>query len=180
MLKDKLIPDHMFEHYWDVTPEFLRSVGIRAILSDIDNTLAPYEQSEPDDRLCTWIADLRCHGISVALISNNHADRVELFNRTLQLPAYADSHKPSTKTLLRAMESLGTSFAETGMLGDQLLTDAYAGKQLGLRTLIVPPIHDKSGMFFRAKRLCERPFIRAYAKRYGYQPFMNFWKVNKT
>jgi predicted HAD superfamily phosphohydrolase YqeG len=50
------------------------------------------------------------------------------------------------------------------MLGDQLLTDAYAGKHIGLRTLIVPPIRDKRSLFVRAKRRIERPYIRKYWK----------------
>ena len=53
------------------------------------------------------------------------------------------------------------------VLGDQLLTDALAGKRLGLRVLIVPPIKDKTTLFFRFKRLCERPIIRRFKRRNG-------------
>ena len=65
------------------------------------------------------------------------------------------------------------------MLGDQLLTDAYAGKHIGLRAIIVPPIHDKTNPFFKCKRLLERPFIRKYAKAHGYAEWMGFWKIKK-
>ena len=38
MRKHNLVPDEMFGHYWEITPDYLRSVGIRALLIDIDNT----------------------------------------------------------------------------------------------------------------------------------------------
>ena len=51
----KLTPTHMFAHYDDITPAFLQSIGVRALLIDIDNTLAPYEQESPDERLHAWL-----------------------------------------------------------------------------------------------------------------------------
>ena len=176
-MKDHLTPTYMFGHYYEITPAFLQSIGVRALLIDIDNTLAPYEQPDPDDRIRAWFASLQENGIRAALVSNNHRPRVEQFNRTLGLTAFWDSGKPKKKTLLLAMKTLGVSKAETAMLGDQLLTDAYAGKHIGLPALIVPPIKDKTNPFFRFKRWCERPFIRKYAKSYGYQDWMAFWRI---
>lgn len=176
---DHLTPTYMFSCYSDVTPTFLKERGISALLIDIDNTLAPYELPDPDDRIRAWFESLAQNGIKVALVSNNHAPRVERFNRTLGLLAYADSGKPSKKTLLLAMNTLGVDLSETAVLGDQLLTDSYAGKHIGLPSIIVPPIHDKSNLFFKFKRLCERPFIRKYARMHGYEDYMSFWKIQK-
>lgn len=177
-MKDNFTPDYMFGHFYEITPAFLKSIGVRAVLSDIDNTLAPYEQDEPDERIRAWVRSLSESGIKIALVSNNHAPRVELFNRELGLLAYPDSGKPKKKTLLRAMRELGVSIEETAMLGDQLLTDAWAGKHIGLPALIVPPIKDKTNLFFRFKRWCERPFIRKYAKKNGYEEWMAFWRIS--
>lgn len=176
---DRLTPTYMFEAFHCVTPQFLLEHGIRALLIDIDNTLAPYEQPDPDDRIRGWFASLADHGIQAALVSNNHAPRVERFNATLGLLAFADSGKPSKKTLLKAMEALGVSKSETAMLGDQLLTDSYAGRHIGLPSIIVPPINDKKNLFFRFKRWCERPFIRKYARLHGYEPWMSFWRIKE-
>ena len=176
-MKDIFTPTYMFGHYYEVTPAFLKSIGVRAVLSDIDNTLAPYEQDEPDERIVSWVKSLQENGIQIALVSNNHAPRVEKFNRKLGLVAFADSGKPSKKALLRAIDALGVRLDETAMLGDQLLTDAYAGLHIGLPALIVPPIKDKTNLFFRFKRVLERPFIRKYAKTHGYEDYMAFWKI---
>ena len=166
-MRKYLMPDLILPTYLDVTPQLCRELGIRAILSDIDNTLAPYEQPRSDEHIRAWLADLNEAGISVALISNNHADRVEQFNADLGLVAYPDAGKPFGKFLRRAMADLGSDPSNTAMLGDQLLTDALAGHLQGMKVLIVPPIHDKRTAFVRFKRWLERPVIRRYEKKYG-------------
>jgi HAD superfamily phosphatase (TIGR01668 family) len=178
-MKDHLTPDYMFGAFYEITPEFLRSIGVRALLIDIDNTLAPYEVDEPDERIRAWFEELRGSGISASLVSNNHAPRVERFNRTLGLDAYPDAGKPRRATLELAMKNMGVTHKETAMLGDQLLTDAYAGKHIGLVSIIVPPIKDKTTLFFRAKRFLERPYIRKYAKKNGYRAWMSFWRIKE-
>lgn len=166
-MKHPLMPDYMFRTFDEITPEFLTGLGVRAILADIDNTLAPYEQPEPDERIRAWIKSLADAGIAIAFVSNNDWERVELFNRTLGVPAYAKSGKPFKKNLIRAMTDLGATRETTVMLGDQLLTDALAGRNLGVTVLIVPPIRDKKSAFFRFKRWIEKPFVRRFKKRNG-------------
>ncbi len=159
---DKFKPDFTFDSYIEVTPEFLSEQGIKALLIDIDNTLAPYEQAEPDEKLFVWFSSLEKSGVKAALISNNKAERVELFNKHLELPAYPDAHKPCKKTLLVALEALEADIEHTAVMGDQLFTDAYGGKHIGMRAIIVPPIKDKKTLFFRFKRALEKPIMKSY------------------
>ena len=166
-MRNPMTPDYMFRAFDEITPEFLTGLGVTAILADIDNTLAPYEQPEPDERIRGWIASLAAAGIGIAFVSNNDAARVELFNRTLGVPAYAKSGKPFKKNLVKAMNDLGGSLDTTVMLGDQLLTDALAGHNLGVKCLIVPPIRDKKNAFFRFKRWLEKPVIQRFKKQHG-------------
>ena len=166
-MKNPMMPDYMFPTFADITPAFLQELGVRAILADIDNTLAPYEQPEPDDRIRGWIASLAEAGISIAFVSNNDQARVELFNKTLGVPAYWKSGKPFKKNLIKAMNDLGGTLDTTVMLGDQLLTDALAGHNLGVKCLIVPPIRDKKNAFFKFKRWLEKPTVRKFKRKNG-------------
>ena len=166
-MKNPMMPDYMFRTFDEITPEFLRELGVKAILADIDNTLAPYEQPEPDQRIKGWIASLAEAGIGIAFVSNNDWERVNLFNATLGVPAYAKSGKPFKKNLVRAMNDLGGTLETTVMLGDQLLTDALAGHNLGVKCIIVPPIRDKKNAFFKFKRWLEKPVVRKFKKRNG-------------
>jgi HAD superfamily phosphatase (TIGR01668 family) len=158
-------PDYMFRTFDEVSPEFLNSIGIKALLIDIDNTLAPYEQPDADERIINWFKALSDAGIKAALISNNHPPRVERFNKKLGLIAYADCGKPKSRMLLVAMEKMGSTLDNTAGLGDQILTDTAAAHNLGIPSIIVPPIKDKTNAFYKVKRTIERPFVRKYRKK---------------
>ena len=161
---DNFLPDFMFEKFDDVTPEFLKEQNIKYLLIDIDNTLAPYEEALPNARVAKWFELLEKSGVKAVLVSNNHKERVELFNSKLGLPAFADCHKPSPKRLRKYADSIGAVLSETSALGDQIFTDVWGAKKMGARAIMVPPIKDKKNLFFKTKRLLEKPFIKKYKK----------------
>ncbi|MBQ7660633.1 MAG: YqeG family HAD IIIA-type phosphatase [Clostridia bacterium] len=159
-----LVPDRMFDTVFEITPDFLKAHGVFALLCDIDNTLSPYEDAVPDAAVCNWIAKMRESGVEIALISNNSEARVATYNKDLHLAAFADAHKPSVTVYRQASAALGVPLKKCAVLGDQLLTDALAAWRLKIPAFIVPPIKDKTTLFFRAKRAVEVPFIRAYKR----------------
>lgn len=157
-----LIPDEVVPSFRDVTPERLLSLGKTFVFSDIDNTLATYDDPTPPADVTEWCEKMTEAGITVAFVSNNSRGRVELFNEQLKYTAYAKARKPETKALLSAMRDVGATSEASVLLGDQLLTDAAAGKRAGLYCIIVPPIKDKTNLFFRFKRWLEIPYMRKY------------------
>ena len=159
-----MTPDAMFEKFDDITPEFLLSRNVTALLIDIDNTLAPYEEAVPDERIISYFKALSDAGIKAALVSNNNKERVDLFNSKLGLPAYANCGKPNKKKLLSVMRELGSTAENTAAIGDQLLTDAFGAHLVGIPAFIVPPIKDKKSLFFKFKRALEKPYIKKYRK----------------
>jgi len=164
ILEKKLMPDLTLSSYRDLTIELLDSLGARAVISDIDNTLAPYEDLDAPEEVINWVRGLRNAGIELTLVSNNGAKRVERFNEKLGCRAYAKVKKPSSKYLKKAMREMGSGCDETLFIGDQLLTDSLAAHRAGVRAVIVPPIRDKKTLFFRFKRLIERPYAEKYKK----------------
>lgn len=164
ILEKWLIPDLVTSTYRDVTPELVRSMGKKALLCDIDNTLATYDDPTPPEELVLWIENMRRSGIEVAFVSNNDWDRVRGFNKDLGLVAYAKAGKPSTKFLAAAVCDLKIKKEDAVLLGDQLLTDCCAGKRFGIPAIIVPPIKDKTTPFFKFKRWLEKPYMKKYRK----------------
>ncbi len=159
-----LIPDLVLDSFRDINPALLQERGIRFILSDIDNTLVTYDDPEPTPDVQAFLAMLAECGIRIGFLSNNHAERVDLFNRSLGYVAVADAGKPGIRKAAEAMRAMGALPENTMFLGDQLLTDAACAKQLGLYTVIVPPIRDRTDLFNRTKRKIEVPYMRKYAK----------------
>lgn len=157
-----LLPDEMYQGFGDVTPEHLLNLGIKYIFSDIDNTLATYDDPTPPENVIAWCRRMNDAGIKIAFVSNNNRERVELFNRDFGYVAYAKAGKPFVRKLKRAMADLGATRENSVLLGDQLLTDAAAGKRAGLYVIIVPPIKDKTSAFFRLKRWLEVPYVKKF------------------
>ena len=157
-----LIPDLVVKTYRDVTPEMIRASGKSALLCDIDNTLATYDDPTPPEELVKWIKNMQDGGVRVAFVSNNSWERVKGFNEELRLVAYAKAGKPSTRFLQMAINDLGVEKRDAVLLGDQLLTDCAAAKTFGIPAIIVPPIKDKTTPFFKFKRWLEKPYMKKY------------------
>ena len=164
---EKLIPTKIFEDIYKITPTELREVGITALILDIDNTLVTYDDPKPTETVAAWLDSIHEAGIQTAFVSNNHLTRVEGFCEGLGCYFHADSAKPSRKYLREAMAHMGTDVSNTAAVGDQLFTDVWAAKRCGMRAFLVPPIKDKTSLFFRSKRLLEKPFLRLYFKKNG-------------
>lgn len=159
-----LIPDYIFDTFEGASVEFLQRLGVRGVILDIDNTLEPYENALPGEKVLAWLNSLYNVGIKTAIVSNNNKERVELFNSEISMPAYYKAGKPFKKNILRAMSDIGTDRSDTVFIGDQILTDVWAAHNAGIRAILVPPIKDKTDPFTKFKRLLEIPFKNKYYK----------------
>lgn len=165
-----LVPELYCDDIYAITPEILSSFGVEAVILDIDNTLVPYEIAEPTDEVRAWLDSLTNAGIKIAFVSNNHPPRVELFNKTLGFPAFADSGKPSKASCKQALEAMGVAAKKTAIIGDQVFTDVLAGRICGLRcALLVKPIKDKTTLLFKFKRKLEIPVLAKYRRKHKKQ-----------
>lgn len=161
------MPSLYLNNIYEISPEQLSEKGIRAVLLDIDNTLVTYDDPKPTEPLLNWFDKLKQNNISIAFISNNDKNRVELFNSELNFFASWNSKKPSVKCYIEAMNHLGTNKSNTAVIGDQIFTDIWSAKKLGLYCILVNPIKDKTSLFFKTKRFLEKPIIKEYKKRNG-------------
>ena len=121
-----LVPDLVLDSFQEITPELLASRGIRFILSDIDNTLVTYGDAVPTPDVLAFFAMLEKNGVRIGFLSNNHADRVDTFNRDLGYTAVADAGKPGTKKAKAAMEEMGAVPEDT-----MLIVKKFGGTSVG-------------------------------------------------
>jgi HAD superfamily phosphatase (TIGR01668 family) len=161
------VPDIMFEYALDISPDLLIGKGIRAVILDIDNTLVTYGVAQPTEEVSSWIDSLKKAGLGVAIASNNHAPRVELFNEKLGVFATCESKKPSARAVKAACAHFGVQPCETAVIGDQIFTDVWCARNAGSLAILVKPIPYPENLFFKCKRVLEKPFIRAYLKKHG-------------
>lgn len=142
----------------DLKPQWFSENGIKLMLLDFDNTVVPYTIITPTEDFNVWLKETRQAGVTVAVVSNSHSERVQNFCREREIPCTIRAKKPSPKGILEAMEKLGFSPAETAMAGDQTFTDILAGNLAGVTSVLVYPILF-SNPLFRIRYYLELPFI---------------------
>lgn len=153
-------PDMAFYDVYAITPEALAELGIKGIVFDIDNTIAPYEVEDPTQKMKDYFVTLRESGIKMAFVSNNKGARVSRFNESLGLYYVCKAGKPSPKGVKKCIEHFGLTNDEVIAVGDQIFTDCIAAHRAGIKFALVKPIQPVESAFFRFKRFLERPFVR--------------------
>lgn len=135
------IPRGVYPSVTDIRPEDLAARGIRLVLADLDNTLAPYQAVEPTAEIVAWKRGLEAAGIRLFLLSNSRKPgRAQRFAEKLGIPYQGRSGKPKRAGYLRAMERMGCTPGETIMVGDQIFTDTLGAHNAGIVPLLVRPI----------------------------------------
>ena len=134
------IPDRMLDSIYELSPAELTARGIRFVILDIDNTVAPYTVGGTDERMRAWADGLRDAGLELFLLSNNRGTRPEVFSGELGLPFRKKAWKPFTKHAKAVISERGYTPAETAFIGDQIYTDVCCAKWCGAHAVLVHPI----------------------------------------
>lgn len=153
-------PDFRFHSVLDITPEFLRENSITALLLDIDNTLSHHFSQTPVHGLDRWLDEMSAAGIKTVLFSNARESRVAPFAEKIGTGHITKAMKPLPFGFLRARRALGIRLKNIAMVGDQIFTDMLGGNISGAKTILVTPMHEESGRFFRLKRRLERMILK--------------------
>ncbi|MBC8102765.1 MAG: YqeG family HAD IIIA-type phosphatase [Cytophagales bacterium] len=162
--KQLLTPDRLVRHVSDISPALLaEQFGVRAVICDLDNTLAEWHSEKIATEVAGWIAALKKTGIGVCIASNTRnlrrLERVAGAMEVLHVPGNAG--KPGVSGLKHALSLLDAHPGEAAMVGDQLFTDIVAGNRLGLYTVLVNPLapHEFFATKFISRNL-ERLILR--------------------
>ncbi|MDO4617890.1 MAG: HAD-IIIA family hydrolase [Clostridia bacterium] len=157
-------PDFKFDKVSDIPDSFFEERDIEWALLDIDNTLVPYTMPHPDENAIAFLNRLERLGITYIFVSNNDADRVKLFCDKLgrDYKFISKAHKPLTKKAKEALHKLGAKRENTVLIGDQVFTDVYCGKRLGITTIMVNPLEASETPFFGFKRRMEKVVLKNY------------------
>ena len=160
-------PDRILGRVTDITPEFLRAQGVRALILDVDNTLTLPEQQAVSPEIKAWLTDMKSHNIGLAIVSNNSRERIEPFARSLGVMYIAKARKPLPGGYRKAVRLMGIAPEHAAVVGDQIYTDVLGARLSGLKAWLVEPFVEEEAAFFRLKRRLER------------RPIENYWRRRK-
>lgn len=159
------VPDVMKDDIYQITPRMFTNRGIRFIMLDVDNTIAPYTIQHASPRLKAWIEDMKKAGLELFILSNNKGERPAVFAGELGLEFINKAWKPFTKVAKQVLVQKGVSPAETAVIGDQIYTDTCCGKWIGAFTVLVHPIKF-SNFLLKLRYWLEFPFRLKYKWRF--------------
>lgn len=82
--------------------------------------------------------------------------------RKLVFTRFFNAHKPAKKGYFYAMELMNTRPENTIFVGDQLFTDIFGAKRIGLKNFLVKPINEKEEIQIVLKRKLEKIVLHEY------------------
>jgi len=142
MIKEAFFyPDDYQKSVFEINFMKLKEKGIKAIMIDLDNTLIPYDEIHPNQKIRDLFELIEKLGFEVVIISNNHLARVETFAKELKVQFICSARKPLKKGFQRALALLGNyKKNEVCVIGDQFMTDVFGGKRMGFYVIVVDAI----------------------------------------
>lgn len=158
-------PTAVRERVTDISPEFLNSLGIRALLLDVDNTLATYSSHTPSEGSLEWVRAMGDAGFRMIIISNNYKKRVKSFGVMFGLDTLSFAIKPLPVGYLRAAKRLKVKRSECVIIGDQIFTDIVGANLCGMKSVLLTPIEPEEGFSFKVRRHFEKGLREKFRNR---------------
>lgn len=161
----KLKPDSFFDSVKDITVDYIKKLGKRGVILDIDDTLSGHNNEVFDEDVRAWLSSLQEAGIRVCLLSNNSKERAQKAAMSLGLSAIGRARKPLKRGFYDAALRMGLPLEDVCVIGDQIFTDILGGNRLNLYTILVEPMTMRATPLSRLKRFLERPVMKSIRRK---------------
>ncbi len=161
---ENFYPSIYMDSTYKINFQKLYDSGYRGIIFDIDNTLVCHG-APADERSMALIKSLKEMGYEIMLLSNNKEPRVKSFNDQVQVRYIYKAGKPGKAGYQKAMETMETKTENTIFVGDQIFTDIWGAKALGIYSILVKPIDKKEEIQIVLKRYLEKIILCFYKKK---------------
>lgn len=115
--------------------DVMSEAGIKGLILDVDNTLRNRFQELSSDTL-DWL-DMVNSRMSVAVVSNGYDKKIADTLNARDIPYYKLAFKPFKKNVLKALDGMGLDGDETLFVGNSMMSDMRAGKNVGSKLCLV-------------------------------------------
>lgn len=155
---NKFVPDIYQKSIYDIDYKKLRKNGIKCLIFDLDNTLAPISLKKPNKKLKDLIEDLKDMNFKVLIVSNSPKKRVEPFKNILGVDSAYFSFKPLKMKYQKILRIYRLKPIQVAAIGDQLLTDIYGANKMDFLSILINPVGTSDYALTKINRHIE-PFI---------------------
>lgn len=153
----------------DIKPETLRSLGVKTIAVDADNTTSHDRTTTPLPGAEEWIKELKKEGFKIVLLSNAATARAKVLADQYDITPLGLALKPLPFGYIRVALRTRTMPQKICMIGDQLFTDIMGANICGFKSIYVFPYakETRNAASFAARRFLERQIFRIQDKKQG-------------
>ena len=156
---DLFIPDQYAQSIYTINYKKLKKNGIKCLLFDLDNTIAPYSITKPDAKIKELFATLQ-EDFKVIIISNSSKTRLRPFKEILNIDTAYSSRKPFKKKYKKIMEMYRYESKDIACIGDQLLTDILGANRMQMTSILVNRIATSEPIWTRCNRFFEKFILK--------------------
>ena len=160
----KFKPTMYRKNIFEIDYKKLKELGITCLVFDLDNTLGLISEKECPRKTKKLLKELQ-EDFLILISSNNTADRLKPYLEDLGIGGVAWSMKPSTRGLRKIKKDYKLKKKEMVMIGDQMVTDIFAGNRFRIMTILVDPLGEKDLKITGLNRKIEARIIKHYMKR---------------
>ena len=148
---------------FDIDYKKLQEQGISCLVFDLDNTLGLIINKSCPKESIDLVKKLKKDFI-VVVCTNNTRRRLSPYLEELDIE-YPWSFKPTSFGLRKIKKKYSLEKEEICIIGDQLLTDVFSGKNYNIMTILVDPLGKKDLKVTKINRIIENIILKKYNKK---------------
>ncbi len=162
---ENYVPDLYVKSIYYVDYKKLKERGIKCILFDLDNTVAPLSIKKPTKKIKDLFIKLKDMGFKIIIFSNSPKSRLKPFKDELEVDCAFSCKKPMRRKFDLILKLYKFSVSEIVIIGDNIITDVLGGNKVGITTILVNPISAKERFFTKICRKYEAHIINKLSKK---------------
>jgi uncharacterized protein len=166
---NNFIPDIYAKNIFTINYKKLKENGIKCLLFDLDNTMAPMSVKEPSKELKELFRYLDDLNFKLIIVSNSGQKRVAPFKEQLNVDSAFCSFKPFSHKYKKIISLYKFKECEVGAIGDQLLTDIYGANNMGFTSILVDRLGEDPFFGTKFNRFIEKFIFKNLNKRGIYE-----------
>lgn len=159
----KFIPDMYKKNIYEINYEKIKKMGKKYLFFDLDNTIISYLQNKPTKENKILFDKLEKMGFDIFIFSNSPSNRLEPFEKELNVKAFSGSMKPLKKGYKKVLNMYDKD--KCVFIGDQIMTDVIGAKRNGLYVIFIDRINNKEPIYTKFWRFFEFFVLKNYERK---------------
>lgn len=152
------------KNIYDINYQALKDKGIKCLVFDLDNTLGLIDNHECPIETKKLLNKLK-KDFLIYICSNNTGKRLKPYLEELGVNGVSWSLKPSRRGLRKIKKISKLDKSQMCIIGDQIVTDIFAGNRFKILTILVDPLGVKDLKITALNRIIENMIVSRYERK---------------